>query len=109
MHPDDAARLGLVDGGRRRGWRSRVGEIELPVEVTDDDPARRGEPPHGWGHDAEGSRMRVAAEHPGANSNVLTDELVLEPLTGTAVLNGIPVQVAPVVAAAPAAAAAPVA
>jgi hypothetical protein len=38
----------------------------------------------------------VAAEHAGTNSNVLTDELVLEPLSGTAILNGIPVELEPV-------------
>jgi hypothetical protein len=62
--------------------------------------------PHGWGHDVQGTRMRVAAERPGTNSNVLADEELLEPLSGTAVLNGIPVEVAPVTAGAPAGAAA---
>jgi hypothetical protein len=37
--------------------------------------------------------MAVARAHAGVNSNVLTDEDVVEPLTGTAVLNGIPVDV----------------
>ena len=36
---------------------------------------------------------RWPAQRPGANSNVLTDELALDPLSGTAVLNGIPVEV----------------
>ena len=40
--------------------------------------------------------MNVAAEHAGVNSNVLADELEVEPLSGNAVLNGIPVEVAPV-------------
>jgi hypothetical protein len=44
--------------------------------------------------------MEVAGAHAGTNSNVLTDEDVVEPLTGTAVLNGIPVAVSPVTAAA---------
>jgi hypothetical protein len=43
--------------------------------------------------------MHVAREHAGVNSNVLTDEHDLEPLTGTAVLNGIPIVVEPVAAA----------
>jgi hypothetical protein len=47
--------------------------------------------PHGWGHDDPGVDMQVAREHAGVNTNVLTDELDLEPLTGTAVLNGIPI------------------
>jgi len=44
----------------------------------------------------EGIRMRVASEHPGVNSNVLADESLIDPLSGNAVLNGIPVEVAPV-------------
>ena len=46
--------------------------------------------------------MGVAAEHAGANSNVLADENAVDPLSGNAVLNGIPVTLAPVAAQAPA-------
>jgi hypothetical protein len=52
--------------------------------------------PHGWGHDVDGIRMTVAAAHPGANSNLLADETLVDPLSGNAVLNGIPVELAPV-------------
>jgi anaerobic selenocysteine-containing dehydrogenase len=104
VHPDDAARLGLEDGGRAV-VRSRVGAVEAPVEVTDAIRPGVVSLPHGWGHDADGSALSVARAHAGTNSNVLTDEQVLEPLTGTAVLNGIPVEVAPVRAAEPLAAA----
>ena len=48
--------------------------------------------PHGWGHDADGVRMSVASAHAGVNSNVLADESQVEPLSGNAVLNGIPVE-----------------
>jgi hypothetical protein len=37
--------------------------------------------------------MAVAAAHPGVNSNVLTDEFVIDRLSGNSVLNGIPVEV----------------
>jgi hypothetical protein len=49
--------------------------------------------PHGWGHDAPDTRMAVAREHAGVNSNLLTDEHHLDPLSGNAVLCGIPVTV----------------
>jgi hypothetical protein len=39
--------------------------------------------------------MGVASEHAGVNSNVLSDESMVEPLSGNAVLNGIPVEVGP--------------
>jgi anaerobic selenocysteine-containing dehydrogenase len=104
VHPDDAARLGLVDGEGAR-VRSRVGEIELPVEVTDAIMAGVVSIPHGWGHDVEGVGWSVAADHPGANSNVLADELLVDAVSGNAVLNGIPVELAPVAASVPASAA----
>jgi anaerobic selenocysteine-containing dehydrogenase len=74
--------------------RSRVGEVEAPVEVTD--AMRRGvvSLPHGFGHDAPGSQLGVAAKRPGVNSNVLTDETLLDTLSCNAVLNGIPVEIA---------------
>ncbi len=95
VHPDDAARLGLVDGGRAR-ITSRVGTVDAPVEVTD--AVRPGvvSLPHGWGHGQADTRMRVAAERAGTNSNVLTDHESMDPLSGTSVLNGIPVVVAAV-------------
>nr|WP_321167706.1 molybdopterin oxidoreductase family protein [Baekduia soli] len=95
VHPDDAQRTGLVDGGQAT-VRSRVGAVDVPVEVTTDIRPGVVSLPHGWGHDLEGTDLTVAGAHAGVNSNVLTDDELVEPLTGTAVLNGIPVQVAPV-------------
>jgi anaerobic selenocysteine-containing dehydrogenase len=94
VHPDDAARLGLVDG-EEAVVRSRAGEIVVPVEVTRDVMPGVVSIPHGWGHDLPGVSLGVAGEHAGSNSNVLSDELVVEPLSGTAVLNGIPVELEP--------------
>jgi hypothetical protein len=51
--------------------------------------------PHGWGHDAAGMRMDVASAHAGVNSNVLADESAVDPVSGNAVLNGIPVELEP--------------
>jgi anaerobic selenocysteine-containing dehydrogenase len=95
VHPDDAARLGLVDGEPVR-VSSRAGAIEAPVEVTDAVMAGVVSLPHGWGHDAPGTRLGVAAEHAGVNSNALADEELVDAPSGNAVLNGIPVVVAPV-------------
>ena len=49
--------------------------------------------PHGWGHDAEGADMAVAGRTPGSTRNVLADGALVDPLSGNAVLNGIPVTV----------------
>jgi hypothetical protein len=39
--------------------------------------------------------LSVAQLHAGVNSNRLTDDLSIDPLSGNAVLNGVPVQIAP--------------
>jgi anaerobic selenocysteine-containing dehydrogenase len=93
LHPSDAARLGLGDGALVR-VSSRAGSIELPAEITDTVMPGVVSVPHGWGHDLPGIRLRVAQSHAGANSNRLADEHALDPLSGNAVLNGIPVTVA---------------
>jgi anaerobic selenocysteine-containing dehydrogenase len=94
VHPDDAARLGLVDGADAT-VTSAAGSVRAPVEVTEDIMPGVVSIPHGWGHDAPGARLSVAREHAGVNSNVLADESQVEPLSGNAILNGIPVAVAP--------------
>jgi anaerobic selenocysteine-containing dehydrogenase len=95
VHPDDAARLGLRDGADTR-VRSSSGEIVLPAEVTDAVMPGVVSIPHGWGHDATGTRMTTAARHAGANSNVLARTDLFDPLSGNAVLSGIPVELAAV-------------
>jgi anaerobic selenocysteine-containing dehydrogenase len=92
VSPADARRLGLEDGGHAR-VASRVGSVVAPVEVTDDMMPGVVSLPHGWGHDGEGVELRVAREHAGVNSNVLTDEQVLDVPSGNGVMNGIPVTV----------------
>lgn len=93
VHPEDAARLGLADGTAVR-IKGAGGEVTAPVEVTD--AVRRGvvSLPHGWGHDRPGTRMSHAALDPGVNVNQLLDGSLLDPLSGTAVLNGVPVELA---------------
>ncbi|MEM9515556.1 MAG: molybdopterin oxidoreductase family protein, partial [Actinomycetota bacterium] len=94
VHPDDADRLGVADGAAAT-VASRVGSLVVPVEVTDAIRPGVVSLPHGWGHDDPATQMTVAAEYAGVNSNVLTDDRALDPLSGTSVLNGIPVTVAP--------------
>jgi anaerobic selenocysteine-containing dehydrogenase len=94
VHPDDAERYGLIDGEPAR-LSSRTGTVHAPVEVTDQVMPGVVSLPHGWGHGGAGTSLGVAAEHPGTNSNVLADELLIDALSGNAVLNGIPVELAP--------------
>jgi anaerobic selenocysteine-containing dehydrogenase len=92
VHPDDARALGLTDGDLAR-VTSRVGKLDVPVEVTDGIRPGVVSMPHGWGHDLDGIALRVASRRPGVNFNVLADEELIDVLSGTSVLNGIPVTV----------------
>ena len=47
--------------------------------------------PHGFGHADGAATLCVAGSVPGPNANAVTHEHLLEPITGTAVLNGVPV------------------
>jgi len=94
VNPGDAARIGLADGATAQ-VTSRVGKVEVLVEVTGDIAPGVVSMPHGWGHDLPGTRLTVAREHAGVNVNLLTDDLRIDPLSGTAVLNGTRVQVVP--------------
>jgi anaerobic selenocysteine-containing dehydrogenase len=90
VHPDDATRLGLTDMAVVTG---PAGKLVVPVEVTDAIRPGVVSLPHGWGHTAPGTRLTVAAAQPGVNVNSLLDSSLIEPLSGTAVLNGVPVEV----------------
>jgi anaerobic selenocysteine-containing dehydrogenase len=94
VHPDDAASLGLHDGANAV-VTSVAGSVTVPVEVSD--ALRPGvvSLPHGFGHDLDGVEQRVARRAGGANSNVLTDRLGVDAISGNAVLNGIPIEVVP--------------
>jgi anaerobic selenocysteine-containing dehydrogenase len=91
MNPADVADLGLSGTAKIKG---PGGEVLAPIEPMPG--MRRGvvSLPHGWGHDRGGTQMRVAAGQPGVNVNQLNDGNLLDPLSGTAVLNGIPVDIA---------------
>jgi len=94
VHPTDAESLKLQSGSVVR-VTSRVGVIEVPAEVTDAVMPGVVSLPHGYGHGREGIRMKLAAEHAGASINDLTDPAEIDPLSGNAVLSGVPVQIEP--------------
>jgi len=93
MHPDDAHRRGLAEGDLAHISRGPA-RIEAPVSLSAAMMPGVVSLPHGWGHDAPGTRMRVAAERPGANLNAVLDDGPIDPLSGNAVLSGVSVQVA---------------
>ncbi|MDQ1466699.1 MAG: hypothetical protein QOH10_1114 [Actinomycetota bacterium] len=94
VHPDDAARHGIIDGAPVV-VASGNGRVELAAEVTDAIMPGVVSIPHGWGHDSDGAQLRVASRRPGVNSNVLAGTERFDPLSGNAVLNGIAVTLTP--------------
>ena len=94
VHPEDAASLGLADGGEAR-VESRVGSAVASVRVTDEVMRGVVSLPHGFGHEGSKESLRVAGAVAGPSMNALTDDGVVEPLTGSAVLTGVPVRVRP--------------
>ncbi len=98
IHPEDAARLGLAHGESAR-LTGPGGSVVVPVAVSDEMMPGVVSLPHGWGHGREGVRLAVASRHPGASVNDVTGTGHVDPLSGTAVLCGIPVTVESVGAA----------
>jgi anaerobic selenocysteine-containing dehydrogenase len=92
IHPDDAAEIGLGQGDAAL-VRSKIGEVEVPVEITDEVMRGVVSLPHGWGHDAPGVRLSVARRVAGVSFNDLTDEQLIDPLSGNAALNSVPVTI----------------
>ena len=91
IHPSDAAGLGIAEGGSAR-ITSNVGEIEVPVTLTDEMISGTVALPHGWGHAGGWQRANAAG---GATSNFLASSRPedVEALSGSSVLNGIPVSI----------------
>ncbi|KAF2781052.1 molybdopterin-dependent oxidoreductase [Streptomyces sp. OM5714] len=94
LHPEDAARLGVRDAQPVR-VKGPGGAVTAPAEVTDTVRPGVVSLPHGWGHDRPGTRQTHAAGDPGVNVNQLLDGGMLDPLSGNAVLNGVPVTLTP--------------
>jgi anaerobic selenocysteine-containing dehydrogenase len=91
LNPHDASRLQFAEGDMVR-VSSRVGNITIPVEISDEVMPGVVSIPHGWGHDKPGVQLRVASSHAGVSCNDLTDEQWLDEPSGNAALNGVPVQ-----------------
>jgi anaerobic selenocysteine-containing dehydrogenase len=92
IHPADAAGAGLAEGSVAR-VTSSAGAVEVAIEITDEMKPGVVCLPHGWGHDKEGTRLAVARDHPGVNNNLLAPGTFVDPVSGNAAVNGIPVEV----------------
>jgi anaerobic selenocysteine-containing dehydrogenase len=100
VHPSDAERWGVSDGSLAR-VTSAAGALDVPVDVTDGIRPGVVSLPHGWGHDKPGTRLSVANDHAGVNSNALAPGTFVDDISGNAAVNGIPVTIGPVPVPAP--------
>jgi anaerobic selenocysteine-containing dehydrogenase len=91
----DAAKIGIANG-QSVTVSSRAGSIELPCEITDNIARGVVSIPHGYGHDRAGTNVSTASDHAGVSINDLTDELMLDELTGNAAFSGVGVCITPV-------------
>ncbi|MEP7068805.1 MAG: molybdopterin-dependent oxidoreductase [Usitatibacter sp.] len=92
IHPDDAARRAIADGDEV-ALASRVGEIRVTAKVTDRVMAGTVCLPHGFGQGREGVRLALASTLAGASYNDVSDETAIDPLSGNAAVNALPVSV----------------
>ncbi|WP_412515899.1 molybdopterin oxidoreductase family protein [Actinomadura madurae] len=90
LNPADADAIGVTAGDTVR-VTSRTGTVDAVAEPTETIMQGVVSLPHGWGHDRPGTRTEVAARHAGVNVNAVTDEQEIDPLSGNAVFNGVPV------------------
>jgi len=90
LHPELAQQQSIKDGDLVK-VTSRVGSIEIEAEVTDELMPGVVSIPHGWGHNRKGIRQAIAQKHAGVSVNDLTDESLIDTLSGNAAVNGVPV------------------
>jgi len=63
---------------------SDVGQVKLPVELTDTIMQGVVSIPHGWGHHRKGTNLEIAQQHAGVSINDLTNPKNMDTLTGNA-------------------------
>ena len=83
MHSNDAQTLNLVDGAPV-AISSSVGSVEAPLEITDEIMPGVVSLPHGYGHHRPKTKLSIATEHAGVSINDLTDDKIVDNLTGNA-------------------------
>ncbi len=72
---------------------SRVGCVEIPLEITDAIAPGVVSIPHGYGHARDGVQLDTARGHAGVSINDLTDPALLDELTGNAAFSNTKVRV----------------
>ena len=91
LHPETAKEYSIEDGQNVK-VTSRVGSVIITAEVTDELMPKVVSIPHGWGHGRKGVKQKIAQAHAVVSVNDLTDDTLIDQLSGNAAVNGVPVQ-----------------
>jgi len=92
MHFKDADVLNIKEG-QNVTVTSTVGQVKLPVEITNTIMPGVVSIPHGWGHYRKGTKIAVAKDNAGVSLNDLTNNMQLDVLTGNADFSGTTVKI----------------
>ncbi|MBL0954924.1 MAG: molybdopterin-dependent oxidoreductase [Leptospira sp.] len=92
VHPDDASFLG-ISNHEEVIVESKVGKLQIPVEITDELMKGVVSIPHGFGHNRSGTSQKVATQFSGVSINDLTDDQSIDEFSGNAAFSGIQVKI----------------
>jgi anaerobic selenocysteine-containing dehydrogenase len=92
MHPDDAIHLGITNN-EEVIVESKVGQLKIPVEITDELMKGVVSIPHGFGHNRSGTSQTIATQFSGVSINDLTDDQIIDEFSGNAAFSGIQVKI----------------
>ena len=92
VNVEDAQKYDLQDGNLIKVL-SKVGEISISINVTENIKPGIISIPHGWGHVFAETKLSIANKHAGVNINILMDENAIDELSGNAVLAGVPIRI----------------
>ena len=87
INTKDAIALNLVDRQKVRVI-SNVGEIIIPIEITDDIMKGVVSIPHGFGHTKDDTKISHAKANAGVSVNDITDNRRIDPLTSNIAFSG---------------------
>ena len=90
LHPD-TAKAHAIEDGQQVKVTSRVGQVTIVAEVTDELMPGVVSIPHGFGHGRKGVKQKIAQANAGVSVNDLTDDTLIDKLSGNAAVNGVPV------------------
>ncbi len=93
LHPETAKQQG-IENGQSVNVTSKVGSVTIEAEITDELMPGVVSIPHGFGHGRKGIKQKVAQANAGVSVNDLTDDSLIDSLSGNAAVNGVPVRLA---------------